>query len=125
MRRLPKARRAELQKRRRSARRRRRRILELAIELLHHGACARPNTGWSHAEAEHNRARNRKQALRAANKVSDYCVTCPVVEACATWAELEEYDGLAAGAKWINGVPYTLDSTSKRLRPLRQQSGAA
>lgn len=120
-RRLPKQRREEIDREEARRQWRMRRVLDLTVVLAHHGSCAQDDAigqTWHEAEIAHEAAQNRNQARRATADIIDLCEQCPVQQLCFHWAHLDGYSGLAAGAKWIDGVPHTIDSVSKRLRPL-------
>lgn len=67
---------------------------------------------WSQREAAHNTARTPHDAEAAAAPALQLCSRCPIVDACAEFADVAEYTGLAAGAVYFDGVR----SPTRRLR---------
>ena len=41
----------------------------------------------------------------AAEPLVKICAGCPIVAECRTWAEADEYTGIAAGAAWVSMPP--------------------
>lgn len=74
--------------------------------------CCGRGQWWSQREAAHNTARTPQAAEEAAAPALQLCASCPIVDACAEFAALAEYTGLAGGAVYFDGTR----SPTHRLR---------
>lgn len=68
-------------------------------------ACKDRRDLWNLHEDEHAVATTKDQARRAAEPLLEVCATCPIIQACRRWAEVDQYTGIAAGTAWLNGKP--------------------
>lgn len=66
-------------------------------------ACEHHGAAWNQAEAEHAAALTQRQAREAAEPLRRICQGCPALAACARWAQIDEYTGIAAATAWVNG----------------------
>lgn len=74
--------------------------------------CRGRGTWWSELEAAHNMARTPQAAEAAAAPALQLCTSCPIVAACAEFAEDAGYTGFAGGAVYFAGTR----SPTRRLR---------
>ena len=88
-------------------------IHDLAARLSRDGACVERTRLWLQKESEHASATTSAEARLAAEPLLAVCAQCPVLQACGTWAGLDQYTGIAAGTAWYHGriragefVPY-------------------
>lgn len=58
----------------------------------------------------------------AAQSAAALCEHCPVLAACARWAETEQYTGLAAGTVYENGRPRPHDWVAPGPKPAAKVS---
>lgn len=79
-------------------------------------ACRGAGSRWTELEARHEAARTSTSSAAVVNAArKEFCFGCQALAACHSWAEIEQYDGLAAGAaysrgrvmpaEWISGRP--------------------
>lgn len=66
-------------------------------------ACGGQDRVWSALEAAHADASTPAESGQTVAAARRWCDQCPAAEACALWAALEQYTGLAAGAAYENG----------------------
>lgn len=67
-------------------------------------ACTGASARWTELEGHHERARTSTDSAAAVDAVRrEFCAGCPAIAACRNWAEIEQYDGLAAGAVYSGG----------------------
>lgn len=79
----------------------------LAIDAawkLDAGACRGLGRFWSQHESRHGAAPNGQVAAEAAAPLLEVCATCPVLNLCEQWAQIDQYTGIAAGTAWVNGA---------------------
>ena len=88
-------------------------VRDLAARLSRDGACVEHTRLWLQKESEHAAATTSAEACSAAAPLLAVCAQCPVLQACGTWAGLDQYTGIAAGTAWYHGriravnfVPY-------------------
>jgi len=67
--------------------------------------CAGRQGEWNEGENSWTSARSAGAAVAAAAPLVDICAGCPVIAACASWAELDHYTGIAGGRPYVRGVP--------------------
>ncbi|GAA1737266.1 hypothetical protein [Aeromicrobium alkaliterrae] len=67
--------------------------------------CAGREIEWADGERSWTSARSAGTALAAAAPLVDICGGCAVIVACAKWAELDHYTGIAGGRPFVRGVP--------------------
>jgi hypothetical protein len=65
--------------------------------------CGEVGEWWREQEAAHAAARTAEAAAEAARPALELCNGCPGRRACADWARLDKYTGLADGAVYVNG----------------------
>lgn len=71
---------------------------------LYAAACKESRAVWDRQERLHAAARSQVVAAKAARPLLRICGGCPIVAECRSWAEVDRYTGIAAGAAWVNGV---------------------
>ncbi|WP_229053188.1 hypothetical protein [Aeromicrobium sp. Leaf350] len=76
-----------------------------ATAQLAGASCAGREIEWADGERSWTSARSASTALAAAAPLVDICEGCPVIAACATWAELDHYTGIAGGRPYVRGFP--------------------
>lgn len=91
----------------------------LARTLLD-AACADRAGWWSQWEAAHDAATSPETRDDAAQPAFALCGRCDAFDVCATWAEIDTYTGLAAGAAYRKGN--RVDHTLRFGRPERRGS---
>lgn len=64
--------------------------------------CSQDPYRWNEAERAAEEGDEYNELLVAVTLRT--CTACPVSQACAAWAEADQYTGLAAGARWTNGT---------------------
>lgn len=79
-------------------------LAQAASVRLVAAACAGQGKKWNQHEQLHKDATTHEQALTSAGPLVAVCATCPIVVECRTWAEADEYTGIAAGSAWVKGV---------------------
>ena len=80
------------------------------VRTLIHATCADYARSWTQWEAAHNAATSPETRDDAAQPAFALCDHCDALDVCATWAEIDTYTGLAAGAAYRKGsrVDHTL-----------------
>lgn len=74
-----------------------------AAATLVAAACKEQLDLWNRHEDEHAAASTKEQARKAAKPLLEVCSTCPIIQACRRWAEVDQYTGIAASTAWLNG----------------------
>ena len=76
-----------------------------ATAALDDAACFGTGVWWVQLEKRWMDAETREQAREIVQPALDICAGCPVVAACARWASIDLYTGVAAAAVYVNGTP--------------------
>lgn len=82
-----------------------RHLARLLAYQLRDAACHGQGVWWSEQEAKVDQADSVTGAVDAAAAAISLCARCPVVDICAQRAEIDSYDGIAAGTVYHNGRP--------------------
>ena len=79
-----------------------------ASARLGQASCMGRESEWAEGEQVWTEARSLEEALVAAEPLIEICQECPVLAACAQWAEIDRYTGIAGGRPYVRGVhrPY-------------------
>ncbi|MCK5890242.1 MAG: hypothetical protein P1U38_02960 [Aeromicrobium sp.] len=79
-----------------------------ASSRLSQASCVGRELEWAEGEQVWTEARSIEEALAAAAPLIEICQGCPVRAACAQWAEIDRYTGVAGGRPYVRGVhrPY-------------------
>ncbi len=79
-----------------------------ASARLDRARCVGREAEWAEGEQRWTEARSVDEALTAAAPLIEICQACPVLAACAQWAEIDRYTGVAGGRPYVRGVhrPY-------------------
>lgn len=86
-----------------------------ASSRVDEAACRGQGEKWTELEARHENARTAKSSAVVVNTArKEFCFGCPALAACSRWAEIEQYDGLAAGAAYSRGTAMPTDWISNR-----------
>lgn len=75
-----------------------------AAARLSAAACKELYELWDRQEKLHGDAATQEVAHESAQPLLAICAGCPAVIECRSWAEVDEYTGIAGGAAWVNGV---------------------
>ena len=78
-------------------------LAQNASFVLVAAACANRSQQWNAGEVEHARASTKEQAQAAAAPLLELCARCPILVQCRSWAQVDSYSGIAAGAAWRSG----------------------
>lgn len=81
-----------------------------AAAALYAAACKEERVLWDTQERLHSEALTSTLAMQAAEPLLAVCSSCPVRPACRTWAEVDGYTGIAAGASYVNGARHETDT---------------
>ena len=82
------------------------RAQEASAQIAKNAACSGMAAEWNALEANTPwRGGVGAPVWRAVARIQPLCASCPALEACANWAELERYTGYAAGTLYQEGVP--------------------
>lgn len=87
--------------------------------------CAGLPLMWSALESQHSQAATPEEAAAIVDQASTIaCDGCPAFMACAAWARVENYSGLAAGAAYESGERRPADwvALKKTGRPAKVAS---
>lgn len=89
----------------------RRVLVRDAAEQLRQAACKGQQDLWDRCERKHAEALTPAAAGAAVRPLLQLCEQCPVAwsGACARWAEVDAYTGIAAGTAWVNGRPRSVN----------------
>lgn len=100
-------------------------LARAALWAVDRPECEHRGELWNTREALHAEAPNQQAAFDAATPLLAICGTCPVVDACRQWAEIDEYTGIAGAGAWVNGIEkpphWVRDQGAPSLNPRRRR----
>lgn len=98
---------------------------KLAAATVPTGDCAGRGARITELEAEHRRGGAVGALGAVAQLRAEFCHDCPALLACANWAAVQEYTGLAAGAAYVDGVRLDVGKRSRRRVDARDREQPA
>ncbi|MEG9225245.1 hypothetical protein [Aeromicrobium sp. Sec7.5] len=96
-----------------------------ASARLDRASCVGREAEWAEVEHRWAEARSVDEAVEAAAPLIEICQGCPVLAACAQWAEIDRYTGVAGGRPLVRGVHRPYAWVHRRVPDREEQDAPA